>query len=97
MCYTVQGLARAPHRYPVRTRPVRARKAVVTHHRSFIRRAAGVQSFIVAANREPSLAKHSRGPSGSKPLSSPDSLDVLRVRKMAQCGARCFEMKPMED
>eukprot|EP00962_Isochrysis_galbana_P014859 scaffold4261_cov110-Isochrysis_galbana.AAC.3 len=50
MCYTFQGLARAPHRYPVRARPVRARKAVATHHRSFTRRAAGVQSFIVAAN-----------------------------------------------
>eukprot|EP00962_Isochrysis_galbana_P041736 scaffold15395_cov147-Isochrysis_galbana.AAC.4 len=31
-------------------RPGRATKAVATHHRSFTRRVAGVQSFIVAAN-----------------------------------------------
>eukprot|EP00962_Isochrysis_galbana_P007812 scaffold2114_cov95-Isochrysis_galbana.AAC.6 len=50
MCYTFQARARAGSPPPVRARPVRARKAVATHHRSFTRRAAGVQSFIVAAN-----------------------------------------------
>eukprot|EP00962_Isochrysis_galbana_P043487 scaffold16571_cov122-Isochrysis_galbana.AAC.6 len=36
------------------------------------------------------------GPSGSKPLSSPDSLDVLRVRKMARLKHVAMELAEEE-